>query len=181
MASEQVEVCKLKNKSIKWADACVSSLGWLWSLVVAADVVLVWVQVVWTHRKERLGLLFDHFRWCCCLVSRWEDREVTATQGVYSTTSKWASANCMGGVRWFCTRARMTVSGWLFLDDLWFMNWHWRCMVDMEMWGAGAVCLLRCAACLHSFCIDLSMCNKSGTDKSPLFAAWQQILLKEMF
>lgn len=47
--------------------------------------------------------------------------------------------------------------------------------------GAGAVCLLRCAACLHSFCIDLSMSNKSGTDKSPLFAAWQQILLKEMF
>lgn len=23
-----------------------------------------------THRKERLGLLFDHFRCCCCLVSR---------------------------------------------------------------------------------------------------------------
>ncbi len=32
-----------------------------------------WVHIVLeTHRNERLGLLnFDHFRCCCCLVSRW--------------------------------------------------------------------------------------------------------------
>lgn len=65
----------------------------------------------------------------------------------HEQVSERASANGMGGVRWVCTRARMTVCGWLMVYER-----GWRCVADMEMWATEVICLLRCAACLHSFC-----------------------------
>lgn len=50
----------------------------------------------WTHRKERLGLLFDHFRCCCRLVSRCQRgskvQRSVRDRDVHSTTNKcpWA-------------------------------------------------------------------------------------------
>ena len=87
-----------------------------------------WFWLIGTHRKERLGLLFDHFPCCCCLVSRcqkhrskgqWGHREVAATQVSTLPQANGHEESYMRGIWRSCCTNVMT------MDYLWiWLTWH---------------------------------------------------------